>query len=253
MKARHGELVTVVARRADLAPHQAELTVRATVAALAENVDTNQTHQLMSVLPETLNDTDLPGQPVAEPVEVSDFLQSVADRDRLDPDAASRRVWAVVAALDAQPETHDPVQVLLATGGQPYQQLLPPPPQLSTEAGMTDTLRQRLDLDDADQARQALGATLAALGRELSDGQARKLGQWLPAVLAGDLLSQRPRAEDMSGLDFLRDVADRRGLNTDTVWHEARTVLGVIREAVPEPHIATMASQLSGSAADLLR
>lgn len=94
-------------------------------------------------------------------------------------------------------------------------------------------LRRRGEFDSADDAENALVATLSVLGERLAGGETRDLGAQLPSELA-DALGSRGSGERFDLTEFYRRVAEReeRDVNPAIARDHARVVLDVVLSAV---------------------
>jgi uncharacterized protein (DUF2267 family) len=107
-----------------------------------------------------------------------------------------------------------------------------------------DRVRQRAELGSFSEAETATQATLTTLGEYLSGGEGLDLASQLPQGLAEHLRRQPPnRAMLFSLNDFLQEVGEREGANTDEALAHVRAVVGVLQEAVSEGEMADVRRQ----------
>jgi uncharacterized protein (DUF2267 family) len=103
------------------------------------------------------------------------------------------------------------------------------------------TVERRLHTDRPG-AQQAVAATLETLAERLSPGEVRDLVEQLPLDLSVWLLTDHTEPFDVD--EFLQRVAKRENVDIRTAeWH-ARTVLAVVREAIPPDEVADLLSDL---------
>ena len=107
-----------------------------------------------------------------------------------------------------------------------------------------DRVRQRAELGSFSESERAARATLTTLGEYLSGGEGLDLAAQLPQGLAERLRRQPPdRAMLFSLNDFLQEVGEREGVNTDEASAHARAVVSVLQEAVSEGEMADVRRQ----------
>ena len=98
-----------------------------------------------------------------------------------------------------------------------------------------DRVRQQAELGSFSEAETATRATLTTLGEYLTGGEGLDLASQLPQGLSEHLRRQPPdRAMFFSLNDFLQEVGEREGVNTDVASAHARAVMSVVQEAVSE-------------------
>lgn len=98
-----------------------------------------------------------------------------------------------------------------------------------------ERVQQRAGLGSFSEAEEVTKATLTTLGEYLTGGERLDLASQLPQGLAEHLRRQPPnRAEFFSLNDFLQEVGEREGVNTDEASAHARAVVGVLQEAVSQ-------------------
>jgi uncharacterized protein (DUF2267 family) len=98
-----------------------------------------------------------------------------------------------------------------------------------------DRVRQRAGLGSFSEAEEATRATLTTLGEYLVDGEGLDLASQLPQGLAEHLQREPPnRPMIYSFPDFLQEIGEREGVNTDEASDHTRAVVSVLQEAVSE-------------------
>lgn len=98
-----------------------------------------------------------------------------------------------------------------------------------------DRVQQRAGLDSFSEAEETTQAVLTTLGEYLVGGEGPDLASQLPQGLAEHLRREPPdRAMVYSLPDFLQEVGEREGANTDEASARARAVVSVLQEAVSE-------------------
>jgi uncharacterized protein (DUF2267 family) len=107
-----------------------------------------------------------------------------------------------------------------------------------------DRVRQRAELGSFSESERAARATLTTLGEYLSGGEGLDLAAQLPQGLAEHLRRQPPdRAMLFSLNDFLQEVGEREGVNTDEASAHVRAVVSVLQEAVSEGEMVDVRRQ----------
>jgi uncharacterized protein (DUF2267 family) len=106
------------------------------------------------------------------------------------------------------------------------------------------TIEQRAGIG-WDKAERAARATLETLGERISRGQARDLAKDLPAEVGRWLLeSGDPDAEPFDAREFIRRVAEREEVDTDTAERHARAVFLALARLVPSDEVADLVAEL---------
>ncbi|MHA6798375.1 DUF2267 domain-containing protein [Bounagaea algeriensis] len=123
-------------------------------------------------------------------------------------------------------------------------------------SGSAETLlgqvRQRVEVDTLEQARELTEGVLSALAEHSSAGQARDLALRLPADF-GDALRITRSVSRTEAEDFLAGVSDRvSATNPNRVREDTAHVFGVLRQWAPEELEATL-SQLPETVTALAR
>jgi uncharacterized protein (DUF2267 family) len=95
-----------------------------------------------------------------------------------------------------------------------------------------------------DKAERAARATLETLAERISGGQARDLAAELPHDVRGWLLSGGGDAEPFDAREFVRRVAERAGVDTDTAERHIRAVLVALARLVRHDEVADLIAEL---------
>jgi uncharacterized protein (DUF2267 family) len=96
-----------------------------------------------------------------------------------------------------------------------------------------------------DRAERAARAVLETLGERISGGQARDLARDLPGDVRRWLLdSATGDAEAFDATEFVRRVAEREGVDTDTAERHARAVFIAVARLVRSSEFEDMAAEL---------
>jgi uncharacterized protein (DUF2267 family) len=96
-----------------------------------------------------------------------------------------------------------------------------------------------------EKAERAAQATLTTLGERIGAGDARALARELPGDLGTWLLDATPDAEPFGVEEFIRRVADREGVDTDTAERHAAAVFVALARLVRSSRLAHVTAQLS--------
>lgn len=115
------------------------------------------------------------------------------------------------------------------------------------------TVRDEAGLGSRNEAERATRATLETLGSRLTEEEASDLAAQLPPEL-GQAVTGAPAGVDKFSLDeFFQRVMEREGLDDRAAAERhARTVLGVMSEAVTRGELDDVFSQLPKEFTDLL-
>jgi uncharacterized protein (DUF2267 family) len=95
-----------------------------------------------------------------------------------------------------------------------------------------------------EEAADLTRATLEALGRQLSGGEARDLALDLPSGLADSLPRRVGGAHPVPLREFIHQVSARTGLNEAEATRGTRAVLATLDRAVDSPHVQHALTQL---------
>jgi uncharacterized protein (DUF2267 family) len=98
-----------------------------------------------------------------------------------------------------------------------------------------DRVRQRVGFGSSSKAEVDTRETLTTLGEYLVGCKGLDLASQLPQGLAENLRREPPnRPMIYSFPDFLQEIGEREGVNTDEALAHARVVVSVLQEAVSE-------------------
>jgi uncharacterized protein (DUF2267 family) len=103
-----------------------------------------------------------------------------------------------------------------------------------------------------EKAERAARATLETLAERISGGEARDLAADLPSEVRGWLLGAPGEAESFGPDEFVRRVAEREGVDTDTAEQHARAVLTALARLERSGEIADLLAELPKDYARLL-
>jgi uncharacterized protein (DUF2267 family) len=104
-----------------------------------------------------------------------------------------------------------------------------------------------------EKAERAARATLETLAERISWGEARDLAADLPSEVRAWLLEARSDAERFDRDEFVRRVAEREGVDTDTAERHARAVLIALARLERSQEMADLLAELPKDYAPLLR
>ncbi|MBO8184962.1 DUF2267 domain-containing protein [Streptomyces spirodelae] len=123
-------------------------------------------------------------------------------------------------------------------------------PQAGADAeGMTyDQMVERVRYDGAyptrERAEAVIHAVLAALGRRLSGDERVELAAVLPTEAARTFTAQIPETEQLTGWEFVKDLASRTGGTAATTRWDTGTVLALVARLAGEDLIGRVLDQL---------
>jgi uncharacterized protein (DUF2267 family) len=103
-----------------------------------------------------------------------------------------------------------------------------------------------------DEAERAARATLLTLGERLSSGQARDIANDLPDELGAWLRQPGGDSQGFGVIEFVRRVADREDVDTDTAERHARAAFIALARLVRGDEIEDLAAELPKEYATLL-
>jgi uncharacterized protein (DUF2267 family) len=104
-----------------------------------------------------------------------------------------------------------------------------------------------------EKAERAARATLETLAERISWGEARDLAADLPSDVREWLVAAGSNAERFDVNEFVRRVAEREGVDTDTAERHARAVLIALARLERSQEIADLLAELPKDYAPLLR
>jgi uncharacterized protein (DUF2267 family) len=87
---------------------------------------------------------------------------------------------------------------------------------------------------DRATAEPVIVATVITLAERMSHQELGQLGARLPAELQGVVRAGSPSCQPFGADEFVRRVAERVGVEPQTVWTQVRAVLGTLEREVTE-------------------
>jgi uncharacterized protein (DUF2267 family) len=87
---------------------------------------------------------------------------------------------------------------------------------------------------DRATAEQVIVATVVTLAERMRHHELVRLGAQLPAELQGAVRAGSPSGQPFGADEFVRRVAERVGVEPQTVWTQVRAVLGTLEREVTE-------------------
>jgi uncharacterized protein (DUF2267 family) len=87
---------------------------------------------------------------------------------------------------------------------------------------------------DRAAAEQVIVATMVTLAERMSHDELARLGARLPAELQVAVRAGSPGCQPFGADEFVRRVAERVGMDPQTVWTDVRAVLGTLEREVVE-------------------
>jgi uncharacterized protein (DUF2267 family) len=96
-----------------------------------------------------------------------------------------------------------------------------------------------------EKAERAARATLETLGERISRGQARDLASDLPHDIGRWLLDAPSAGESFDPAEFVRRVAEREGIDTDTAERHIKAVFVALARLIVHKEVEDLASELS--------
>jgi uncharacterized protein (DUF2267 family) len=87
---------------------------------------------------------------------------------------------------------------------------------------------------DRATAEQVIVATVVTLAERMSHHELVRLGARLPAELQVAVRAGSPSCQPFGAEEFVRRVAERVGVEPQTVWTQVRAVLGTLEREVAE-------------------
>lgn len=117
------------------------------------------------------------------------------------------------------------------------------PSKVFTFDRMLETVRYEGAYPTRERAEESVSGVLAALGRQLADGERALLAARLPAE-AARLLSAAVPAEPLSGQEFVKELAARTGGTTATTRWDTSTVLTLVGQLAGSVVLTQVLAQL---------
>ncbi|MFE5720519.1 DUF2267 domain-containing protein [Streptomyces erythrochromogenes] len=120
-----------------------------------------------------------------------------------------------------------------------------------SQAAMTfDQMLERVRYEGThptrERAEEAVRAVLAALGRQLTGEERVDLAQCLPVEAALTLTAQIPATHQLTGWDFVKDLAERTGATPAVARWDTGAVLAVVTRLAGPNLLARILRQLPG-------
>jgi uncharacterized protein (DUF2267 family) len=248
--------IAAVEQEAHTSREEAERATRATLHTLAERLSGGEAQHVAAELPPQAAEWLRDGKK-AERFGLAEFLHRVAEREGVPEETAREHARAVFAALGRaleEKELHDMISEL--------------PKEFRDLAGAAlrahaDAIRPeapRIDADefvrrvaaraglDFDAAVLATTAVLEALGYRITKGEAEDIESFLPRELHPPLdlgeAASGGAARRMTLEEFLDRIGDVEGVRREEAREHAHAVLVTLREALPEPEVHDLLSQL---------
>jgi uncharacterized protein (DUF2267 family) len=248
--------VASVEREAHTSREEAERAIEATLHTLAERLTGGEARHVAAELPPRAAEWLRDGKK-AEPFGLAEFLHRVAEREGVSEEIAEEHAKAVFAALGralAEKELHDMISEL----PKDFRELARAALRAHEEA-IRHTV-QRIDADDFvrrvaaragldfDDAVLATTAVLEALGYRITKGEAEDIEAFLPRELHPPIdlgeAASGGAARRLTLEEFLDRIADVEGVRREDARRHAHAVLATLREALPDPEVHDLLSQL---------
>lgn len=116
------------------------------------------------------------------------------------------------------------------------------------------TIRERADYADDDQARSAAQATLTTLGRMRLKGEVDDSAAQLPREMAELLFAADAEPENFSAAQFVEQVREALKIeSTDDATNAVRAVLSTLAQALTPGQMGELMSQLPDEYAAFMR
>jgi uncharacterized protein (DUF2267 family) len=248
--------IEAVERNAHTSREEAERAVQATLRTLAERLTGGEARHIAEELPLPAARWVHDGNK-AEPFGVDEFVHRVAEREGVPEETAREHAKAVFAALGRAldgKELHEMISEL----PKDFRDLI-----AAALRAREETIRveaPRIDADefirrvaaraglDFDDAVLATTAVLEALGYRITKGEAEDIEAFLPRELhppidLGEAASSGA-ARRLTLDEFLDRIADLEDARREDAREHAHAVLVTLREALPEPEVHDLMSQL---------
>jgi uncharacterized protein (DUF2267 family) len=259
------EFIGRVSEKAGLDSERAEIAIQVVLTALGESLSDTEIKHLSSQLARELKPMlqNVPGH--GRPYTAGEFLELVAQRERVSESEARVHTQAVLSTLKEAVDRGELAEVFAELWRDPEYDALwaepevEPSPSAAVDAGEARVsyeeflsrvqLRAGLDRKAAEMVTQAVLSTLAD---RITRGEADDLAAELAPELRPWLLLTGPAAERFSAREFIRRVARKiPDLGEDQVERAVTAVLATLREAVSPKEVRDMFSQLPDDILDL--
>ncbi|HEX4679754.1 MAG TPA: DUF2267 domain-containing protein [Gaiellaceae bacterium] len=256
--------VASVEREAHASREEAERAIQATLRTLAERLTGGEARHVAAELPPRaaawLRDGKKP-----QPFGFAEFLQRVAKREGVTEETAKEHAKAVFGALgraldakelsDMASELPNDFHELISAAHEAHEETIRAgAPQLGADEFVRRVAaRAGLEFDDA---VLALTAVLEAVGYRITKGEAEEIEAFLPRELHPPIdlgeAASGGAARRLTLEEFLDRIADIEGVRRDAARAHAHAVLVTLREALPEPEVHHLLSQLPDDYGSLL-
>jgi uncharacterized protein (DUF2267 family) len=250
------QFIESVERAAHTSREEAERAAQATLRTLAERLTGGEARHVAQELPQPaaawLHDGNR-----AEQLSITEFVRRVAEREGVPEETAGEHARAVFAALGqalSGKELHDMVSEL----PKDFRELTEAARRAREEAIRHSV--PEIDADefvrrvaaraglDFDAAVLATTAVLEALGYRITRGEADDIEAFLPRELHPPLdlgeAASGGAARRLTLDEFLDRIADLENISRTEARDHAHAVLVTLREALPEPEVHDLLSQL---------
>jgi uncharacterized protein (DUF2267 family) len=244
--------VGTVEQEAHATREEAERAIQATLHTLAERLSGGEARHVAAELPLPAAEWLRDGKS-AEPFGLAEFLHRVAEREEIAKEHA-RAVFAALGKALEEKELHDMISEL----PKDFRELAAAALRAHEEA--IHHTAPRIDADefvrraaaraglDFDNAVLATTAVLEALGYRITKGEAEDIEAFLPRELHPPIelgeAASGGAATKMTLEQFLDRIADVEGVRREAAREHAHAVLVTLREALPEPEVHDLLSQL---------
>jgi uncharacterized protein (DUF2267 family) len=245
-----------VEQEARTSREEAERAIQATLHTLAERLSGGEAQHVAAELPPRAAEWLQDGKK-AEPFGLAEFVHRVAEREGVPEETAKAHAKAVFAALGRaldEKELHDMIselpkefRELAGAALRAHEKAIRyEVPQIDPDEFVRRVAaRAGLDFDDAVLATTAV---LEALGYRITKGEAEDIEAFLPRELHPPIdlgeAASGGAARRLSLEEFLDRIADVESVRREAAREHAHAVLVTLREALPEPEVHDLLSQL---------
>jgi uncharacterized protein (DUF2267 family) len=248
--------IAAVEQEAHTSREEAERATQATLHTLAERLSGGEVRHVAAELPPQAAEWLRDGKK-AEPFGLTEFLHRVAEREGVPEETAREHARAVFAALGRalnEKELHDMIAELPKEFGDlagaalraHEEAIRHEAPRIDADEFVRRVAAQAaLNFDDAVLATTAV---LEALGYRITKGEAEDIEAFLPRELHPPIdlgeAASGGAARKLTLEEFLDRIADVEGVRREVAREHAHAVLATLREALPEPEVHDLLSQL---------
>jgi uncharacterized protein (DUF2267 family) len=248
--------IATVEQEAHATREEAERATQATLHTLAERLSGGEARHVAAELPLPAAEWLRDGKSV-DPFGLAEFLRRVAEREGVPEETAKEHARAVFAALGRalqEKELHDMISEL----PKDFRELVAAALRAHEEA--VHHAAPRIDADEFvrraaaraglefDDAVLATTAVLEALGYRITKGEAEDIEAFLPRELHPPIdlgeAASGGAASKLTLEEFLDRIAGVEGVRREAAREHAHAVLVTLREALPEPEVHDLLSQL---------